>query len=266
MATVLRNHKAKKRFGQNFLKEDFWIEKIASAIDAKPGQKIIEIGPGQAALTRLLIRDCGRISCVEIDRDLAGWLKRQFDESQLDLIEMDALKADWKSILTDAPDSKVRIVGNLPYNISSPLLFKLLGYADLVKDQHFMLQKEVVDRMVASPGSRAYGRLSVMLQHRYAMVKLFDVPPEAFSPAPKVVSSVVRMIPYERPETVDQETFEKVVTQAFGMKRKTLRNNFRDVLDDKDLEAVGINPEDRAEQVPVSLFVKLTNSLGDKFL
>ncbi len=258
MALILKSHKAKKNFGQNFLHDDFWIEKIASAVDAKPGQNIIEIGPGQAALTRLLIRDCGHISCVEIDKDLVRWLSTQFSSEQLTIIETDALKFDWKAF---AEKEKLRLVGNLPYNISSPILFTLAKISDRVIDQHFMLQKEVVDRMVARPGTKAFGRLSVMLQHLYKMVKLFDVPPEAFSPAPKVISSVVRMIPLEKPLPVDRELFERVVAQAFSMRRKTLKNNFVKYFDTSILQKAGIEPGLRAEAIPMEKYVELTNLL-----
>ncbi len=259
---VIQGHIAKKRFGQNFLKDNFWIDKIASAIEAQSDDRIIEIGPGQAALTKALMRECGHIECVEIDRELAMWLRVEFPDNKLTVIEADALKLDWQSLLADKSKPKARIVGNLPYNISSPLLFRLLTVADLVADQHFMLQKEVVDRMTAHPGTKAYGKLSVLLQYRYEMTKLFDVPPEAFRPVPKVTSSVVRMVPRAEPEKVDYEAFELVVTQAFGMKRKTLHNNFRDVLSDEQLQAVGIDPGSRAEQIPVSTYVKLVNSIS----
>lgn len=212
MALVLKSHKAKKNFGQNFLHDDFWIEKIASAVDAQPGQNIVEIGPGQAALTRLMIRDAGCVTCIEIDKDLAQWLQKKFKPEALALIEADVLKVDFALI---KPGEKIRLVGNLPYNISSPLLFRLMELADRVIDQHFMLQKEVVDRMAATPGHKAFGRLSVMLQHRYKIVKLFDVPPDAFSPPPKVISSVVRMIPLESPLPVNEKLFERVTAQAF---------------------------------------------------
>lgn len=261
MAVVLKSHKAKKNFGQNFLHDDFWIEKIASAVDAQPGQNIVEIGPGQAALTRLLIRDAGSVTCIEIDKDLVQWLRKKFSAKELSLIEADALKVDFAEIY---PEEKIRLVGNLPYNISSPLLFHLMKYADRIIDQHFMLQKEVVDRMVAAPGHKAFGRLSVMLQHRYKMVKLFDVPPDAFSPPPKVISSVVRMIPLESPLSVNEKLFERVVAQAFSMKRKTLKNNFAKYFGPELLEEAGINPGIRAEAVSMQSFVALTNLLESR--
>lgn len=261
MAEVLKHHKARKRFGQNFLNDDFWINKIAEAVNAKPGQRIVEIGPGQAALTRELITAAGHISCVEIDRDLAAWLRTKFPESELTVIETDALKFDWRGFAEEG--EKIRIVGNLPYNISSPLLFVLSKISDLVIDQHFMLQKEVVDRMVADPGTKAYGRLSVMLQHKYRMIKLFDVPPEAFTPAPKVISSVVRMVPLKEPLPVNEETFHQVVAASFAMRRKTLKNNLQKWITPEMMEKAGIQPEQRAETVPMESFVALARLVHD---
>lgn len=255
MAEVLKHHKARKRFGQNFLNDDFWINKIAEAVNAKPGQRIIEIGPGQAALTRELIAGAGHIFCVEIDRDLASWLRSKFPDTELTVLEADALQFDWRQFSEEG--EKIRVVGNLPYNISSPLLFKLSEISDRVIDQHFMLQKEVVDRMVAAPGTKAYGRLSVMLQHKYRMIKLFDVPPEAFTPAPKVVSSVVRMLPLAEPLAVDAETFHQVVAASFAMRRKTLKNNLQKWVTPEMMEKAGIRPEQRAETVPMENFVAL---------
>lgn len=253
----LQGHKARKRFGQNFLHDVHWISRIAQAINALPGQAIIEIGPGQAALTRELIAAAGHVSAVEIDRDLAMWLRTQFTESELTLIEADALTLDWNALVTDRP---LRIAGNLPYNISSPILFKLLEVADNIADQHFMLQREVVDRMVALPGSKTYGRLSVMLQWRYRMTKLFDVPPGAFNPPPKVVSSVVRMVPKQKAEVpdVDFKLFSSVVAQAFGQRRKTVRNALSVLLEQKFIEEVGIDPRARAEVLDLDDFVQLT--------
>lgn len=259
----LEGHRARKRFGQNFLHDHYWIERIARAIDPKPGDALIEIGPGQAALTREIIAMAGHETAVEIDRDLAQFLRTQFAEEELSLIEADALKLDWSAVL---PDKRLRILGNLPYNISSPLLFALTAVADRVIDQHFMLQREVVDRMTAEPGSKTYGRLSVMLQYRYVMHKLFDVPPGAFVPAPKVVSSVVRMIP--RPaevlEPVNDAFFSSVVAAAFQQRRKTLRNALSSYLDEAEIEALGINPGARAETLDVSAFVRLANAAAQK--
>lgn len=251
----LQGHRARKRFGQNFLHDRHWIERIAKAVNATEGDDIVEIGPGQAALTRELIAGAGKVRAVEIDRDLAAWLKETFPES-LSLIEADALTLDWTQV---AKNDNLRVVGNLPYNISSPLLFKLLEAADHVKDQHFMLQKEVVDRMVAQHGSKTYGRLSVMLQWRYRMQKLFDVPPGAFNPPPKVMSSVVRMIPKAKEEvpSVDFELFSSVVANAFSQRRKTIRNALSALLSSEEISACDVDPGARAEALPLDAFVRL---------
>lgn len=261
----LQGHRARKRFGQNFLHDRHWIERIAKAVNATEGDDIVEIGPGQAALTRELIAGAGKVRAVEIDRDLAAWLKETFPES-LSLIEADALTLDWTQV---AKNDNLRVVGNLPYNISSPLLFKLLEAADHVKDQHFMLQKEVVDRMVAQHGSKTYGRLSVMLQWRYRMQKLFDVPPGAFNPPPKVMSSVVRMIPKAKEEvpSVDFELFSSVVANAFSQRRKTIRNALSALLSSEEISACNVDPGARAEALPLDAFVRLAQkaeALGRK--
>ena len=259
MQQGLQGHKARKRFGQNFLHDVHWIGRIAKAVAAHPGDSIIEIGPGQAALTRELIAGAGHVRAVEIDRDLAAWLKETFPQT-LDLVEADALKLDWTQV---CPGKSLRIVGNLPYNISSPLLFHLLTVADRVIDQHFMLQKEVVDRMVAAPGSKVYGRLSVMLQYRYRMQKMFDVPPGAFTPAPKVTSSIVRMIPKKSEEIlpVDWEHFSEIVAAAFNQRRKTLRNALSKLMTEETIRQTGIDPALRAEALSVEDFVKLARAL-----
>ena len=261
----LQGHRARKRFGQNFLHDRHWIERIAKAVNATEGDDIVAIGPGQAALTRELIAGAGKVRAVEIDRDLAAWLKETFPES-LSLIEADALTLDWTQV---AKNDNLRVVGNLPYNISSPLLFKLLEAADHVKDQHFMLQKEVVDRMVAQHGSKTYGRLSVMLQWRYRMQKLFDVPPGAFNPPPKVMSSVVRMIPKAKEEvpSVDFELFSSVVANAFSQRRKTIRNALSALLSAEEIAACDVDPGARAEALPLDAFVRLAQkaeALGRK--
>lgn len=261
----LQGHRARKRFGQNFLHDRHWIERIAKAVNATEGDDIVEIGPGQAALTRELIAGAGKVRAVEIDRDLAAWLKETFPES-LSLIEADALTLDWTQV---AKNDNLRVVGNLPYNISSPLLFKLLEAADHVKDQHFMLQKEVVDRMVAQHGSKTYGRLSVMLQWRYRMQKLFDVPPGAFNPPPKVMSSVVRMIPKAKEEvpSVDFELFSSVVANAFSQRRKTIRNALSALLSAEEIAACDVDPGARAEALPLDAFFRLAQkaeALGRK--
>ena len=245
MQNGLAGHRARKRFGQNFLHDEHWIERIARTIDAKPGETVVEIGPGQAALTRKMIADAGHATAIEIDRDLAAWLKETFPET-LTLIEADALKLDWNEV---HPGRALRIVGNLPYNISSPLLFHLMTVADRVIDQHFMLQKEVVDRMVATPGSKVYGRLSVMLQYRYRMQKMF----------PKVTSSIVRMVPKKVDELlpVDLERFAVIVAAAFNQRRKTLRNALAKLLTEEDIKKAGVDPALRAEALDVEAFVRL---------
>lgn len=252
----LEGHRARKRFGQNFLHDRHWIERIARAIDPQPGDAIIEIGPGQAALTREMIGLAGHETAVEIDRDLAAFLRTQFSPEALDLIEADALTLDWTAVL---PGKRLRVIGNLPYNISSPLLFALLPAAGRVIDQHFMLQKEVVDRMTAAPGSKTYGRLSVMLQYRYVMHKLFDVPPGAFVPAPKVTSSIVRMVP--RPEAdlpeVDWTVFSALVAASFQQRRKMMRSAAAQFLDEDGIAAAGVAPTARAETLSVDDFVRL---------
>jgi 16S rRNA (adenine1518-N6/adenine1519-N6)-dimethyltransferase len=259
MKDGLPQHRARRRFGQNFLHDPRIIARIVDAIDPHHGEAIVEIGPGQAALTRALIERAGHIQAVEIDRDLAAWLRGQFTQDQLTLIESDALKLDWASIAVQP----LRIVGNLPYNISTPLLFELMKITDRVVDQHFMLQKEVVERMVAGPGSKTYGRLSVMLQFRYRMTKLFDVPRGAFKPAPDVTSSIVRMLPLAAGDLpdIDPGAFARVVTAAFGKRRKTLRNALAELLATDAIEAAGVDPQARAETLGVDRFVALARQL-----
>lgn len=252
--------RARRRFGQNFLHDPRIIERIVAAINPRSGQTIVEIGPGRAALTRALIARAGHVTAIEIDRDLAAWLHSEFTPSELTLIEADALTFDWRALAS----TPLRIVGNLPYNISTPLLFALSEIADRVIDQHFMLQKEVVERIVAPPGSRTYGRLSVMLQFRYAMVKLFDVPRGAFNPPPQVTSSVVRMVPKPAAElpAVDADRFSRVVMAAFGQRRKILRNALASLLDAAAIEAAQVDPGARAETLEVDAFVRLARRVA----
>jgi 16S rRNA (adenine1518-N6/adenine1519-N6)-dimethyltransferase len=254
-------HQPRKRFGQNFLHDPHVIARIVNAVDPRPSQALLEIGPGQAALTRELIARAGHVTAIEIDRDLAARLRAGFSPAELSLIEADALSVDWTLLAQAGP---LRIVGNLPYNISTPLLFALMSIADRVQDQHFMLQKEVVDRMVAAPGSKTYGRLSVMLQQRYRMTRLFDVPRGAFTPPPKVVSSIVRMQPLPAAEldVIDQTGFARVVKAAFGQRRKTLRNSLAELLDAAAIAAAGIDPKARAETLDVAQFVALTRAVA----
>jgi 16S rRNA (adenine1518-N6/adenine1519-N6)-dimethyltransferase len=260
----MKQHVARKRFGQNFLVDRAVIDAIVRTIDPKPDDAMVEIGPGLAALTEPLIaareaRPGMRrpLQVVELDRDLAARLKKRFAEDRLTVHEADALSFDFASLA--APGAALRIVGNLPYNISTPLLFHLLDIADRVIDQHFMLQKEVVARMVASPGNADFGRLSVMLQVRYDMESMFDVPPTAFDPAPKVTSAIVRMIPLPASalNIVDLPRFRRIVTAAFGQRRKMLRKTLE--AHAEAMEAVGIAPTARAEEIAPQTWVALAN-------
>ncbi|MDE2599723.1 MAG: 16S rRNA (adenine(1518)-N(6)/adenine(1519)-N(6))-dimethyltransferase RsmA [Rhodocyclaceae bacterium] len=254
----MQEHRARKRFGQNFLSSPGVIANIVSAINPQPGDCMVEIGPGLAAMTAPLQAALGHMHVVEIDRDLIARLKQNYAPEQLTIHEGDALEFDFGSLA----EKNLRIVGNLPYNISTPILFHLSKFAAQVKDMHFMLQKEVVDRMVAEPGGD-YGRLSVMLQYRYAMDRLFIVPPGAFVPAPKVDSAIVRMIP--RPASAltakDEALFGDVVTAAFSQRRKMLRNTLKGIVTEAQLEALGIAPTARAETLPVSDYIRIANSL-----
>ncbi|MBI5922854.1 MAG: 16S rRNA (adenine(1518)-N(6)/adenine(1519)-N(6))-dimethyltransferase RsmA [Betaproteobacteria bacterium] len=254
-------HVARKRFGQNFLVSQEVISRIISAIAPQPGETVIEIGPGLGALTQPLLEHVEHLHVVEIDRDLIARLRERFTPSRLTIHEGDALKFDYGSLATC--ESRLRIVGNLPYNISTPLLFHLAEYADRVGDMHFMLQKEVVDRMVSAPGGREYGRLSVMLQSRFAMERLFLVPPDAFDPVPKVASAIVRMTPLPAADLsgVNRDKFAQVVAAAFGQRRKMLRNTLRDLIDPDELAVLGIRPTCRAEELSVADYVRLCNAL-----
>jgi 16S rRNA (adenine1518-N6/adenine1519-N6)-dimethyltransferase len=251
-------HRARKRFSQNFLHDRHYLERIVAAIDPRPGDRIVEIGPGLGALTAPLVERAGHLSCIEIDRDLAARLRERYAPEQLTLVEGDALQIDWNALAAQ-DERPLRIAGNLPYHISTPLLFALLPIAARVRDQHFLLQREVVDRMAAAPGGKDYGRLSVMLQFRYRVTKLFDVPPGAFSPAPQVTSSVVRLVPKPENELppIDTDVFGRVVTAAFGQRRKTLRNALSDFLTEAQIRAAGIDPQARAETLSVESFVAL---------
>lgn len=253
-------HIARKRFGQNFLTDQQVLGDIISVINPKEGQSMVEIGPGLAAMTKLLLDGLTQLHVVELDRDLVARLKKQFDPKKLIIHEGDALQFDFASISV-AENQKLRIVGNLPYNISSPLLFHLADFADHVEDQHFMLQKEVVERMVAEPGNKTYGRLSVMLQWRYHMELLFVVPPTAFDPPPKVDSAIVRMIPKREKLPCNLSHLENVVTKAFSQRRKVIRNCLAGLFTEEQLLQVGINPQVRAETVSLEKFVALANLL-----
>jgi 16S rRNA (adenine1518-N6/adenine1519-N6)-dimethyltransferase len=249
-------HIARKRFGQHFLADGGVIDKIVRAIDPRPGQALVEIGPGLAALTQPLVERAGRLTVIELDRDLAARLRQR---QGLEVVESDVLKVDFGA-LAERHQEKLRVVGNLPYNISSPILFHLLPWADRVADQHFMLQKEVVDRMAAGPGSKTYGRLSVMLQWRYDVEALFDVPPEAFDPPPQVYSAVVRMLPLPGFVPLDASRFETMVAVAFSQRRKLLRHTLGKWLEEQRFGG-SFDVQRRAEEVPVAEFVELARTL-----
>jgi 16S rRNA (adenine1518-N6/adenine1519-N6)-dimethyltransferase len=251
-------HVARKRFGQNFLTDDNVLHNIIAAIAPRRGEAMVEIGPGLAAMTALLLKELDHMHVVELDRDLVARLEKAYPRERLTVHAGDALKFDFGSIPVPA-GQKLRVVGNLPYNISSPLLFHLAEYAGQIEDQHFMLQKEVVERMVAEPGSKTYGRLSVMLQWRYDMELMFVVPPTAFDPPPQVDSAIVRMIPKRAPLAVDRARLEAVVQKAFSQRRKVIRNCVAGMFTEAQLVEAGIDPGMRPETVGLEQYVALAN-------
>lgn len=254
-------HNPRKRFGQNFLQNQHVITDILQAINPQPADNILEIGPGLGAITQPLLRRVEHMTAVEIDRDLHQYLlELPIAQGKLDLISADALTIDYSQF-----GSNLRIVGNLPYNISTPLLIHLLRYAASIKDMYFMLQKEVVDRMAAGPGSKAYGRLSVMLQYHCEVDHLFDVPPEAFDPQPKVDSAIVRLIPYrDSPyEAVDLEQLQRIVASSFAMRRKTLTNNLKGIVSVTQLADLGIDGSKRPEQISIKEYVQLAKFVSN---
>ena len=254
----MHGHRARKRFGQNFLADAHYVARIVDAVDPRPGDNIVEIGPGLAALTAHLVARAGFIHAVEIDRDLAARLRERFASAQLALHEADALEFDVASL-----GRGLRVVGNLPYNISSPLLFRIAEIAASVRDVHVMLQKEVVARMTAPPGTSDYGRLTVMLQATFRIERLFVVPPGAFRPAPKVESAVARLTPLREhaPAIADPALFARVVGAAFMQRRKTLRNALAGLADAPAFEAADIDPQRRGETLPGGDFVRLTDAV-----
>ena len=256
-------HRARKRFGQNFLTDDRIIQRIVDVIDPRDEQLILEIGPGRAALTLPLARSGAEMVLLELDRDLAHGLQTRFAGSDhISVISGDALKLDFSEVSDGRP---FRLVGNLPYNISTPLLFHVLQWSDLVIDMHFMLQQEVVNRMAAVPGTKAWGKLSVMCQYHCTVTPLFNVPPEAFRPAPKVQSSIVRLTPHDQPPvSIDRlDVFEKFLSRVFSQRRKTLRNSLRGVLDTSSIEAAGIDPGLRPEMLSLEQFAVLYRRLEE---
>jgi 16S rRNA (adenine1518-N6/adenine1519-N6)-dimethyltransferase len=257
-------HIARKRFGQHFLTDGGIIDAIVDAIAPVAGQPMVEIGPGLAALTQPLVERLGHLTVIELDRDLAVRLR---EHTQLSVVESDVLKVDFRALAaqmlgksTAAPLSKIRVVGNLPYNISTPILFHLLAQVDVIEDQHFMLQKEVIDRMVAQPATSDYSRLSVMLQWRYDMANVLFVPPGSFDPPPRVDSAVVRMVPWAQPPDVHFKTLETLVQVAFSQRRNILRKTLGKWLDEKGF-AGQFDLQRRAEEVPVAEFVALAQTL-----
>ncbi len=245
-------HTAKKRFGQHFLTDDSIIDRIVRAIDPRPGEAVVEIGPGLGALTGPLRERCASLTVIELDRNLAARLR---NEPGLTVLEADVLNVDFAALAASA-GQKLRVVGNLPYNISTPILFHLLKACAQVQDQHFMLQKEVVDRMAASPGSKDFGRLSVMLQWRYEIENVLDVPPEAFDPPPRVDSAVVRMQPLPADNSIDAERLSALVAVAFSQRRKILRHTLGRWIEQQGLQ-VSFDLQRRAEEVPVAEYLAL---------
>lgn len=251
-------HIPRKRFGQHFLSDRYIIDAIVDAIAPQPSDPMVEIGPGLAALTQPLVERLGRLTVIELDRDLALRLRLH---SQLDVIESDVLKVDFAQVAQGLGAPKIRVVGNLPYNISTPILFHLLPFVDVITDQHFMLQKEVIDRMVAKPCTSDYGRLSVMLQWRYAMENVLPVPPESFDPPPRVHSAVVRMVPRPDPVALVPKLLEELVQVAFSQRRKLLRHTLGRWLEARGF-AGEFNVLRRAEEVPVDEYLILAAGLS----
>ena len=250
-------HIPRKRFGQHFLSDHAIIDAIVRAIAPVPGQAVVEIGPGLAALTQPLVERLGQLTVIELDRDLAARLR---SHGQLKVVESDVLKVDFAQLGQALGAPKMRVVGNLPYNISTPILFHLLQYVDGVQDQHFMLQKEVIDRMVAQPATAEYGRLSVVLQWRYAMENVLFVPPQSFDPPPRVDSAVVRMVPLAQPAPVDAALLQTVVQVAFSQRRKLLRHSLGRWLQEHSYSG-NFDLQRRAEEVPVADYVALVQQL-----
>jgi len=261
------SHTPRKRFGQNFLHDHNIIYNIISSIQAQPNEHWVEIGPGQGALTVPLLGEGVQLDVVELDRDLVSLLKQKFNEQpRLQIHSGDALRFDFSTLIKH--NEKLRVIGNLPYNISTPLMFHLLDNAAIIEDMHFMLQKEVVDRICAAPGSKKYGRLSVMMQYYCATEMLFEVPPESFDPVPQVTSAIIKLVPHQQPpvQVDDVAKLNKVVTQAFSQRRKTLRNSLKKLIDEQDIAKLGIDPTARAETLSLSDFANLSNILSAESL
>ena len=252
-------HKPRKRFGQNFLHDEHVIQQIVAAIAPQPGQTLVEIGPGQGAITRLLVKTCRELHLVEIDRDLVARLQATFAQYEnLHIHNVDALRFDFCAL---SSGQRLRLVGNLPYNISTPLLFHIIDNIECIEDMHFMLQREVVERMAALPGNKDYGRLSIMIQYHCQVEPVLDVGPESFTPAPKVESSIVRLTPHRiKPVHVDDfSCFSKLVAQAFTMRRKTLRNALKNLLSAEQIESCGVDPKLRPDVIDIGAYARLAN-------
>lgn len=254
-------HTARKRFGQNFLHDQFVIDKIVAAINPQCGQNLIEIGPGLGALTEPVCEQTDKLTVVELDRDLAKRLRSHpFIQDKLNVIEQDALKFDFATQYSEQK-GKLRVFGNLPYNISTPLMFHLFTYANVVQDMHFMLQHEVVKRLCATSGDKLYGKLSVMAQYYCSATPVVMVPPSAFKPPPKVDSAVVRLVPHQTPpvDVEDLPTLQEVVSSAFNQRRKTIRNSLKNLLDAQQITNLDISPTSRAEQLTLAEFARVAN-------
>ena len=256
---VVQGHQARKRFGQNFLSDNFYISRIVDAISAQQNDHLVEIGPGLGAITEHLVKQAGRLDVVELDRDLIPRLKDKFESyDNFQIHQSDALKFDFTKLNT-TPDNQLRIVGNLPYNISTPLIFHLLQQRQVIQDMYFMLQKEVVERLCAAPATKQYGRLSVMAQYYCQAAMLFVVPPGAFSPAPKVDSAIVCLKPYKtiKNPVKDPDLLGKIVTAAFNQRRKTIRNSLKEGLNQDDFEQINISATERAERLSLEDFINI---------
>lgn len=271
MSKAHLGHVARKRFGQNFLNDDKVIDDIVSAIKPVDGENLVEIGPGLGALTEPVCEAVSKLTVVELDRDLAQRLRSHpFIQNKLNIVEKDALKFDFKELYADGKlpdaDKPLRVFGNLPYNISTPLMFHLFQFADIVSDMHFMLQLEVVNRLAAGPGHKNYGRLSVMAQYYCKVMPVLNVPPHAFQPPPKVDSAVVRLIPHKTPpvEVIDKKRLDQVCAMAFNQRRKTIRNSLKELISESEIESLDLNPTARAETLSLADFAQLANFIENK--
>jgi len=262
------SHHARKRFGQHFLHDPAVIQRIIHAIHPKADEHLVEIGPGQGAMTEHLLAACGWLDVIELDRDLIPVLEKRFgDDSRFHLHQGDALKFPFcEKLQGNMPGQKLRVTGNLPYNISTPLLFHLMEHRHCISDMHFMLQKEVVERIVAQPGDKHYGRLGIMLSYYCQSENLMSIGPGAFQPPPRVDSAIVRITPYSSPpvEVQDIKLLSQVVTQAFSQRRKTLRNSLKKLLDSSEISQLDIDPTERPEQLSLGEFARLANCLHNK--